>query len=50
MLADHRIGRIGQAEFLQTAATVLVRQIVDVRAGEEAVEHDLFQRLAVERG
>ncbi len=50
VLADHRIGRIGQAEFLQTAATVLVRQIVDVRASEEAVEHDLFQYLAAERG
>ena len=49
MLADHRIGRIGQAEFLQTAATLLARQSSMLRPGEETVEHDLLQRLAIER-
>ena len=50
MLADHRIGRVGQTEFLQPGPTRLARQIVECGLGEEPVEDDLRERGAIERG
>ena len=45
MLADDRIGRIGQAELLQSRASGFLRKIIDARRGKEAVENNLLQRL-----
>ena len=49
MLADHRIGRVGQAEFLQAGPPRLARQIVERGPGIEPVEDHLRQRGAIER-
>ena len=49
MLADHRIGCVGQAEFLQSGPPCLARQVVESGPGEEPVEDDLRQRGAIER-
>ena len=49
MLADHRIGRVGQAEFLQSGPPRLVRQVVERGPGEEPVDDDLRQQGAIER-
>jgi hypothetical protein len=48
MLADHRIGRVGQAEFSQSGPPCLARQIVERSLREEPVEDDLRQRGAIE--
>ncbi len=48
VLADHRIGRIGQTEFLQPGPTRLARQIVEGGLGEEPVEDDLREQGAIE--
>ena len=49
MLADHRIRRVGQAEFLQPGPTCLARQIVECGLSEEPVKDDLRERGAIER-
>ena len=48
MLADDRVGGVGQAEFPQADAPALARQIGHVGAREEAVDHDLFEGGAIE--
>jgi hypothetical protein len=48
MLADDRIGSIGQTEFLQPCRTALARQVVKVGPGEKTVDNNLLQRLAIE--
>ena len=48
MLADHRIGSIGQTEFLQPCGTTLARQVANAGFGEETVDKNLLQHLAIE--
>ena len=48
MLADDRIGSIGQTEFLQPCTTALARQVVNAGSGEKTVDNNLLQRLAIE--
>jgi len=42
MLADHGIGRIGQAEFLQPSRAGLARHVANAGSGKETVENDLL--------
>jgi hypothetical protein len=49
MLADHRIGRVGQAEFLKSGPPRLVRQVVESGPRKEPIDDDLRQQAAIER-
>jgi hypothetical protein len=42
MLADYRIGRIGQAEFSQPAGAALAGQVANAGFGEKTIENNLL--------
>ena len=42
MLADHRIGRIGQAEFSQPAGAALAGQVANAGFGEKTIKNNLL--------
>ena len=50
VLADDRIGRVGQAEFLEGGTAGFERDVGDAGHFEETVEHDLLEGRAVELG
>ena len=49
MLADYRIRRVRETEFLQPGPTRFARQIIECRLSEEPVKDNLRKRGTIER-